>query len=365
MIIEESTNPFGICFNLIKIKYQIYDDSLTSLGFLNPTDKINVFINLETVLKYLSMTKDLEKKLVVNRNFPDYMESDIINIAAHYKDFFRGNGLDTKVYLYMTDLDSKISEFKETKYIEEFRSYYMNKYTENPRFVLFGDRLRNEIIPNVKTICEFIPNVYFIQSKNIDGGVIPYIIAQAMPERKNLIISGDIHDTQYAYETNFVDHLHIRGYNVNVLAATTEDYLKTISKSKEISPDMVELFKNGSFYRVLLACLGDKYRSVDGIRGIKFGKMVKILIDALRDQKITKETRNASLLADLFPEDVREQIYQNLQVLDICNEYEMLLEGDKKQIVSQIIDRSDINALQQLNRTKFSNNQLRLECLLK
>lgn len=365
MIVEESTNPFGICFNLVKIKYQVYDESLTSLGFLNPHDKVNVFINLETVLKYLSMTKDLEKKLIVNRNFPDYMESDIINIAAHYKDFFRGNGLDTKVYLYMTDLNSDVDAFKESKYADEFRSYYVNKYTTNPKFVLLGDRLRKEIIPDVKTICEFIPDVYFIHSTNVDGGLIPYIIGQTMPERKNLIISGDLHDTQYSYESLFVDHLHLRGYNVNVLESSTYGYLKTISKSDDISPELIELFQNSSFYRVLLACLGDKYRSVDGIRGIKFAKMVHILTNALKEQRITKDTRNASLLADLFPSEVKEQIYQNLQVLDIKNEYEMLLDGDKMQIISQIIDRSDINALQHLNQTKFINNQLRLECLLK
>lgn len=365
MIIEESTNPFGICFNLVKIRYQVYDESLTSMGFLEPTDKVNVFINIETVLKYLSMTKDLEKKLIVNRNFPDYMESDIINIAAHYKDFFRGNGLDTKVYLYMTDLNSEVEYFKETRYVDEFRSYYMNKYTSNPKFILLGDRLRQEIIPDVKTICDFIPNVYFIHSKNIDGGLIPYIIGQAMPDRKNLIVSGDMHDTQYSYEPSFIDHLHVRGYNANVLEASTKGYLKTISKSDTISPELIDLFKNGSFYRVLLACMGDKYRSVDGIRGIKFAKMVHILKNALNEQRITKDTRNASLLADLFPEDVKEHIYQNLQALDIKNEYEMLLDGDKKQTLAQIVDRSDINALQHLNRTKFSNNQLRLECLLK
>lgn len=365
MIIEESTNPFGICFNLVKIKYQIYDESLTKLDFLNPNDKVNVFINLETVLKYLSMTKDLEKKLIVNRNFPDYMESDIINIAAHYKDFFRGNGLDTNVFLYMTDLDSDIPYFKEANYVDEFRSYYINKYTSNPKFILLGDRLRKEIIPDVKTICEFIPNVYFIQSKNVDGGLIPYIIGKSMPDRKNLIISGDLHDTQYSYEEGFIDHLHIRGYKMNILESTTEGYLKAISRSDEISPELIELFKNGSFYRVLLSCLGDKYRSVEGIRGIKFGKMVHILMNALKEQKITKDTRSASLLSDLFPEEVKEQIYNNLQVLDIRNVYEMLLEGDKKLILSQIVDRSDISALQHLNQTKFINNQLRLECLLK
>ena len=152
---------------------------------------------------------------------------------------------------------------------------------------------------------------------------------------------------------------------MNVLESTTEGYLKAISRSEDINPELIELFKNGSFYRVLLSCLGDKYRSVEGIRGIKFGKMVYILMNALKEQKITKDTRNASLLADLFPDEVKEQIYNNLQVLDIRNEYEMLLDGDKKLILSQIVDRSDISALQHLNRTRFVNNQLRLECLLK
>lgn len=362
----ESTNPFGICFNLLKIKYQIYDESLTDLDFLKPTDKVNVFINLETVLKYLSMTKDLEKKLIINRNFPDYMKSDIINIAAHYKDFFCGNGLDTKVFLYMTDLESDIPGFKEAKYEEEFRSYYLNKYTENPRFILLGDRLRKDILPDVRTICEFIPNVYFVTGTNIDGGLIPYIIGKSMPDRKNLIISGDIHDTQYTYEPDFIDHLHIRGYNSNILACKTAEYLKVIAKSdQEIPAELLKLFQNSSFYSVLLACTGDKYRSVTDIRGIKFGKMVKILIDALREQKITKDTRNAALLAELFPSEIQEQLYHNLLVLDIKNEYEMLCDGDKKQILGQIIDRSDISALQQLNITTFANNQLRLECLLK
>ena len=361
----ESTNPFGICFNLIKIKYQVFNDILVSLNFLRPSDRVNVFINLETILKYLSMTKDLEKKLIVNRNFPDYMESDIINIAAHYKDFFRGNGLPTNVFLYMTDLESHSENFKEEKYNDEFRSYYLNKYTENPRFILLGDRLRNEILPNVRTICEFIPNVYLITGRNIDSGVIPFIIGESMPGYRNIIISGDIHDTQYTYEPAYLDFLHLRSYNSNILAYDTAEYLKTIAKTNEVPDELIQLFRNGSFYRTFLACVGDKYRSIDGIRGIKLAKMVKILIDAMEDKKITKDTRSAPLIADLFPEEIRKDIYQNLLMLDIRNACDLLCDGDRKQILSQIIDRSDINALQKLNQTKFACNQIRLESLLK
>ena len=43
----------------------------------------------------------------------------------------------------------------------------------------------------------------------------------------------------------------------------------------------------------------------------------------------------------------------------------MLLDGDKKEILSQIVDRSDLNSLLSLNKSLFKNNELRIESLLK
>lgn len=361
----ESTNQFSVYFNMLKIRYNVYDESLTRADFLKPTDKVNVFINLETALKYLSMVKDLEKKLIINRNYADEFKVDIINIAAHYKEFFVGNGLDTKVFLYMTDLSSNMDEFKECKISEDFRSYYLMKYTQNPKFIMLGDSLKREILPDVKMLCDYIPNVYYISSKNIDGGLIPAIVAINYPDRKNLIVSGDLHDTQYSYENNFLDHLYARSWNSNILCCSTKDYLKTISRSKEIDPSFIELFGNPSFYRILLSCMGDKYRSIPGISGIKFVKMTKILYEAIRSEQITRDTTNPTILSELFPSDVQEDLYNNLMVTDINNEISMLGEGDKKSITTQIIDQSDVNTLQQLNATRFLKNQLRLESLLK
>ena len=361
----ESTNQFSVYFNLLKIRYNIYDDALTEANFLNPTDKVNVFINIETLFKYLSMIKDLEKKLIIDRNFMDEFKVEIVNIAAHYKEFFVGNGLDTKVFLYMTDLSSDIDSFKESKISEDFRSYYIMKYTQNPKFIMLGDALKKEILPDVRMLCDYIPNVYFISSKNIDGGLIPYIIGNKFKDRKNVIVSGDLHDTQYVHEPNFLDHLYARSYNSSVLCCNIENYLKAISKSSEIDPSFVNLFENPSFYRILLSCLGDKYRSIPSISGIKFVRMTKILYDAIIGEKITKDTTNAKLLSDLFPEEVKEDVYHNLMVTDIKNEYQMLTDGDLKTVLSQIVDQSDINTLQKLNATRFVKNQLRLESLLK
>ena len=58
-------DPFSVCFNSLKLRYKDYDESISSKNFLNPTDKINVFINLETVYKSLSTILDLEKKILL------------------------------------------------------------------------------------------------------------------------------------------------------------------------------------------------------------------------------------------------------------------------------------------------------------
>ena len=138
MAILEPNDSFGVFFNMLKIKYATYDESITKLGFVTPNDKINCFINLETALKYVSMVKDLDKKLMIDRRYPDNMIVDIINIAAHYKDFFKGNGLECNIFLYMTDLESDITKFQESKHNDEFRSYYLMKYNSNPRYVKIG-----------------------------------------------------------------------------------------------------------------------------------------------------------------------------------------------------------------------------------
>lgn len=361
----EYSNPFSICFNMMKLRYSIYDESITSLNILTPEDKINVFINLETSWKYLSMVRDLEKKLVLNQDFKTFMIADIINIAAHYKEFFKNNGLDTKVFLYTTDFDSSLGDFNESKYNEDYRSYYLNKYNTNPKFVLLTDGLKEKILPKVKTLCDFIPDVYLIQSKNIDGSLVPFIIGKQYPDRKNFIISGDRYETQYIFEKDFVHHLYLRNFSNTSLSCTMKDYLKAICKLQEVNQEEVLLYKNPSFYLLLLSCIGDRYRSIDGIGGFGYKTLTKTIIQGINSKKITKNTESIELLLELFDDELREYVEENFNSLNLKNSYNLLLDGDKKDILSQIVDRSDLNSLLSLNKSMFKNNELRIESLLK
>ena len=112
----------------------------------------------------------------LQRDFETILISNILNLAAHYKRFFISNGLDTKVYLYHTDFDS--TEFNQCKYNEDYRMYYLCKYNNNPKFVYLTDALKATVLPEVKIYCEFIPNLYYISAKNIEGSLVPLVIAK-------------------------------------------------------------------------------------------------------------------------------------------------------------------------------------------
>ena len=89
--------------------------------FLFPNDKVNVFINLETVFKHLSMIYDLEKKIMTYKDFEVLTISNILNLAAHYKRFIAANLPDHRIYIYHTDLCSESDRFHQSLYNEDFR----------------------------------------------------------------------------------------------------------------------------------------------------------------------------------------------------------------------------------------------------
>lgn len=356
-------DPFSVCFNLLKLKYSVYDESLTSMNFLKPTDKVNVFINLETVWKNLSMITELEKKIIVQKDFHEIMISNILNLAAHYKRFFTSNGLDTKVYLYHTDLTS--DEFNQFKYNEDYRAYYLVKFNDNPKFALFSEKLNYDIIPEVKTYCEFIPNVYYISAHNIEGSLVPYIISKEDPIRKNLIVGGELYDTQYSQISNFVNHYIHRTFNTNKIYSDLSGYLVDITKKETDEDGLTNAFSNYNLYCGLLAILGNKIRSIEGISGIGPITFKKSLTEAINKNDIPKEPSTPEIMSTIFHDgEIQEEFINNFYCSAIISMYDELTESEKSSVLSQLLDRSDKNTLEKINSTKFFNHPIILDSLL-
>lgn len=360
-------NPFEICFTTMKIRYADYDTMITNQHFVEPTDKVNVFINLESVFKNISTVADLERKVMLSRGFEKNIASNILNLAGHYKRFFKGNKLDTRVYLYHTDFDS--DSYQQIQYNENYRTYYTCKYTQNPKFTMFSDCLREQILPLVKTCCEFIPGVYYICAHNIEGSVIPYYIQQRDKAqgtvRKNFIIGSDVFDTQYSLLPGFLNHYIKRGYGNSLVTCKIEDIIEYIdARSKDESKRMVFTYNHHSFYAALLSCMGNKLRSINGVSGIGIRTLADYIHKGLATSQIRPDTISPEIIQEIIPgSEDRKTFYHNYLCTSIPVIYENLTETEKKSLSVQISDRFDNQGFLQLNQTAFSQYQINLEML--
>lgn len=353
------TNPFSVCFTTMKIRYNDYDKSIDSMNFVQPTDKVNVFINFESVLNNLSMVRDVESKLLLERNFPLILESEAINLCAHYKRFFRGNGLDTRVFLYYTDLTSK--EYPQFKYNDEYRIYYGNKYLTNPKFQLLGNKLVKRIVPRIQKIMEFIPGVYFISAKGIEGSLIPYIIAEAEPEYKNFIITTDRYDTQYLLKKDkFCTHYIRKSPLGTAIFNQFDRYLCDLFKETYNSKGEPSIFNNSSFYTILLSALGDKIRSIDPLKGLGCKTVQKYLLTAMTSGLFTKETSSFDLISTALPEDLVDPAFKSFKTINLTSQYNDISQDAVFNITSQIVDRFDHNSLLELNAKDYKEYPLML-----
>lgn len=355
--------PFSVCFNIMKIKYKDYDESITQKNFLQPDDSVNVFINLESILKNISMINELENKIILQREFQTIFIANTLNLIGHYKRFFVNNGLRTKVYLYYTSLKS--TEFLQYRYNDDYRSYYLMKYNDNPKFALLHDCLE-EMLPEIQTYCTFLPNVYCIEANNIEGSLVPYIISKESNGWKNFIISGDSYDSQYGLLPGFVSHIFQRGYGMHFIGSRPEDYIKILTRKKEetIDSSSLSFFSSYPMYCLLLSVYGNKSRSIDDLSGIKYTTLVKMLKEGIENSIIQKETQNPNRLKEIFNTTDQNEFLNNFYCTAVTAMYEELRDIDKKTIFYQCNDRIDLDSLKKLNVTKFANHPIILESLL-
>ncbi len=352
-------NSFSVCFNMMKIRYADYDKTIDELECVNPEDKINVFISFESILNNLSAIKDIDKKLILERDFPTILTSDILNIAAHYKRFFRQNNLETRVFIFYSDLESTIYNLE--KYIDDYRSYYKLKYMNNPRYSYLGETLVERIIPDAQKIAEFINSVYFIKGTNIEGSIIPLVIANMDTSYKNFVITSDIYDAQYQLYDNFVCHCIKKSMSGAVITHNMKKTFTDIFKEKEPSDIPEYIIKNKHFFFLLCSCGGSKPRCIEPIKGMGIKSVIKLIINAVNIGIITEDTDQIDILVNIFPKELRDQVKSNYMAFNISEQIKLLTKQDIYNIESQMIDRFDNNSLLALNANIFFNHQLMLQ----
>lgn len=345
----------------MKLRMRELDNIISRRNFLEVDDKVNLFINFESIMNSLTRIPDVDKKVVLERNFSNIIIAETLNLVAHYRSFFRNNGLTTRVFVYMTDVMSE--KFNLNKYNPDYRSYYNQKYAYNPKYCFLGDNLKDSIIPTTQKICEYLNGVYFISAHNIEGSVTPLVIGESDKSYKNIIITQDIYELQYQYAPEYMTIYINRFKSGPVISDNIRDCLFRAFKDKNISKENEELLMNKSFFLMSLSAKGNKCRSIESIRGFGYITVLKLIQDAIDNGTIKNDTESFDLIKQAIPVEWEDEFYNNYYQMNLDSIYKDLSEKEIFSITKQLIDKFDNNALLKLNSSIFFDNQIRLQDL--
>lgn len=358
---EKYTPGIGVVAGSLMLKWNLLDQHIHgSLLNIKPGDDVNVFINFESILRNLSVQKGLTSTLSFHKQkVVIELESAIINLAASYRMYFQKEKCNTKIYFYHTNLGDDIQEM--TVYNKYYRSFYHNRYLNNPQFRVMGDVLNKIIIPEVELIMSYIPGCYFIKSKTFDGSIIPQIIS-GFSSAKNVIITADVFDTLYMFNPNFLTIYIKRRYQQFNVYSDVESTVQSIVK--DASPFDLTLFNSEMYYRLLLSIKGSKIRNIRSAKGFGYAKFLMLLKQGVEKDIILKDFSSINSILELFPTAYQEDIKNAFQCTSIDTQYQLINDTDIDDIKSQIIDRIDMTSLEALNNKRFLEFPINLPGLI-
>lgn len=331
-------------------------------GPIEIQDSVNIYFNFECILKSLTLQRGLATAITYyKQNVVLELESAILNLVAHYRGYFIKRYRKVCFYFYYTDLRSDIPQAM-TSYDKFYRTYYQNHYTANPQFHAMSDLLLDTIIPEIRLILSYIPGCYFIKASGFDSSLVPHILANHLRADRNVILSGDLFDTQYLFQGG-MDVIYIkRRFQHFGVMHTIPDIVASIIK--EESRFDLTLFNSELYYRLLLTTKGSKIRNIKGSKGFGYTKFIQLLQDGMKRDIVLRDFSSIYSIAELFPEKYREDMIHAFQCLNLDTQISMLGENHVQSVLSQRIDKMDMESIQSLNNRRFLEYPIKLIYLL-
>ena len=358
---EKYVPGLSISAGSLMVKWTILDSHVHNKPInISPGDNVNVFINLECVLKNLSMQKGLSSLINFHKQkFVIELESAILNMMANYRMYFRKEKCNGNLYFYFTDLSSEEQQMR--VYNKYYRSFYHNRYMQNPQFKQMGELLNDIIIPEIKLILLYVPGCYFLDAKTFDGSIIPYIVS-TFSDSKNVIVSGDVFDTLYLFNPNFLTLYVKRRFQHFSITSDIDSTVQSIIKDQ--SPFDLTIFNSEMYYRLLLSIKGSKIRNIRSAKGFGYGKFISLLKQGIEKDIVLRDFASIDSIIQLFPDNYRDDIKNAFQCTSIDTQYQLLSDTDIDNIKSQIVDKVDLASLESLNNRRFLEFPINLQGLI-
>lgn len=341
---------FDMIFNSFKIKYALMDKFIeeNELSYTNKKP-VNIFINFDCVLKSLT-SKDINDFSASNdsKKLALRVIGNIINLASHYRHYFYKRRIYTRIILFSTfpleRHDYKNRVFNRN-YKKNFDDKIVNIDTPITRLII------NEAIPMLKIIFEYIEDVHFITTDNLESSIIPMVYINDIlvdKECDNIIISKDKFDYQYVAK-GF--HL-FRPKGENSYCITENNLIQTLIEENELkTKEMVD----ASFINFINSVVGDTYRNVPKLKRVGVGTLLKFINKGIKENIISPRNNSIYLLCELVKPEFRNDLMNNYRLLDLDGQYMTITISDKYNIKSQCDNKFDNNSLKEITSRYFTD----------
>lgn len=337
-------------FNMYKIKYVILDELLKDINF-NNGEEINIFINLESLLKQIKGTKEDRENILSGPRRNLFLISCIFNLIAHYRRYFNKRHIYSNIFIYGPEGIEK--SYLNKEYIIDYRKNINLLETTDTKSI--GNMYKNSIIM-LKEILSYVQNVYFITSGIIEPSVIPYIITEDLNIKrdKTFLVTKDIYEYQYIKEDFYI--LRPKMDNSKLINNTN---IMTEMKNKTKCKNTVE--PDNNFIPFILSILGDSYRGIPKINKIGIATIFKMIEKGIKDNVINNDVENIMSLINIVDENNKNQVMLNYLCTNIKEQDKRLSNSEISYIKRQLIDKYDAGYLKELNDKFFIEYPLNIE----
>lgn len=322
---------------LVKPKYSVITTFLGE-GF-SPTDGLDIFIDLNTVVSALSTSSKFLNSLPFSENVEADIISNVLSVVKHWKDFTR-KFEDARIFLILNDFE--MAMMPEQDILKSYLAPYMNKFKQD-RFCQFN-YYWTESMKRVEIVLKYVPKSYMIHCNRFDSYVIPNIIDDYTKNcRKRLIISGNPLMTSYSLENN------AKVIYVKFKHQIVEPLMIVQSVSKIDDTIMETFIQNKVFYGLLNAVIGDYDRGLIGITQMGITSFAADLLRSVERSEIPSNPKNIESVLPIIQPGYHDYLRKAYPLVDIESHSKLIPQSMIEKVKSNMIDLFDIDGLSSLS----------------
>jgi hypothetical protein len=335
-------------------------------------DTVNIYINFESLYNTIR-NKNVEKHLEVmdkkdSKLLYRQIISGFINVAAHYRKYFNRHKVKTNIVFYYNEIGEDPEEYNNTPLYEEYREHFFNSLHSLDRFNV--NNMILDAIPFMHIITEYIEDVYFVGTRHVESSLIPFIFMMEgyLPCNMNMIISKDVYDLQYCNYNCLV----ISRYANEPVLLTKRNVMKFLCYKNNMDVERMTSFMHPKLITFILACIGDKKRSIYPIHRMGFKTVYRQLMNLYDAGYIFDDDPDTMKINSLMhvlnknesklvnAESLASIIVSQYQVTDFESQFRVVNDTQKKLLTDQIVNKTDVGALMDINSRYFEDFPLML-----